>query len=82
LGNRDELLNEFFIVDISIEISLNGVKLSELIRSIIVLGDLWKFEAFFLEDLLGVDFEDSNWVDTFLVDFSPLTHGVLVVRHI
>jgi len=82
LGSRDELLNEFFVVDISIEISLNGLKLSELIGSIIVLGDLWKFEAFFLEDLLGVDFEDSNWVDTFLVDFSPLTQGILVVRHI
>lgn len=58
------------------------VKLSELIGSIIVLSNLWKLESFFLEDLLGVDFEDSNWMNTFLVNFSPLTHGVLVVRHV
>jgi hypothetical protein len=82
LSNCDEFGNKLLIVNISIEISLSVVKLAELICSIIILGDLWKLEAFFLENLLGVDFKNINWVNSFCVDFGPLLHGVCVVRHI
>lgn len=82
LSNCDEFVDDYLIVNVSIEICLGVLKLAELVRGVIVLGDLWKLEAFFLEDLLGVDFEDLDWVDSFLVDFGPLGHGVLVVAHI
>jgi len=82
LSNSDEFGNELLILNIHIEISLSGVKITELICSIIVLGNLWKLEAFVHENLLGVDFKKVNWVDTFLGNFTPLTNGVLIVGHI